>query len=225
MMEAVQDQSQIINNQTPLLENQRASQRNLCSSAYNAFVAVASAPENGLEWIVEKISDIGGSCGVGVRGAKLALAATSLGIIGEFGLQIARVSINPDAILLQSLFPGRLSGVILSVLSAMMCLPLNGRLSVCCCYDTRCDRVMRLNPKLMPRAALITALLTCGLICTTMTSGRRPLLSSTQVYDFIPTGLMNIPLLLLTAGISKLIKNQYPDLIPTPEESADMWGC
>lgn len=207
MMEAVEDQSLNYTAYTPLINPEGQPRKTYCSSIFNGFSSIVLAPERGLEWAVTKISDIGAARGFGVREAKLALVVTSLGIIGECALQVTRLSINLDVVGMLSFIPGRYWCVMEALISTSMCLPLNGRLSVCCSPDSILDSLIRKNSKRMLRIAQAMTLFTC---CFQIPLLSRMLLSATQVSYLATAGLINIPTLLLAAGMSKLIQNQYP---------------
>lgn len=206
-IEAVQNppQSHV---QVALLPQQGICSKRHCNSVFNtvfdAFFSFLKAPERAPEWIVQKIADRGIARGFGVREAKLALALTSLGIVGEFGLQIVNLAINVNNFGMRFFFPGRFCCLEMAIISAVMCLPLSGRLSYCDPFD----QIIKADPKFLLRIAQITTLVTCIQIAHLMDlRTKMPLSSPADISYLVATGLINISNLLLTAGISKLIKH------------------
>lgn len=200
---------------TLLSQPEEPSRKNYCRYFLNGFTSIVSAPERGLEWVVQKIADIGSTKGIGLRGAKLTLAVTSLTVFGESVFQYSWLQNNPNRVGSLCLFPGRSIYIICSLIPALMCLPLGSRLAVLP-SGNRLDGTIIRNPKLMLRIAEAITLFTCCFWIPLIANINSGPLSSSQISYLVADGLINVPVLLLTAGMSKLIQSQYPALASVP---------
>ncbi len=191
---------------TPLLSHE-APPKSCGRSFVNVLTSIFTAPERAVGWTIKKFVHFGESKGLGLRAAKIALVATSFGIVGESGLMVVRqISSGPQLVDVVTVLPGRLIFATTTIVSLVMCLPLNSKTGCFRPLENNLGAFIRQNSDLMLRSNLLSFLfMSCVEVPILLEISNS---SRGVVYQLCSVAIAGIASILLSGGMFELIKHE-----------------